>query len=477
MIYKKALLSLVIGLLFILGWSPWLSKGEVRAIVRNNDNFKYQHTAEKNTADPEIDVTWLPFCRWATAYEGGWPVCFWYGLKKDSNPVPQSSNRVSDESANEKIYVDNEFRERETIRDTYLKSLAPMIIYPDKGTGEFVGMDTQGKQKVLDIPKVNFYNVSSIVLDKNSDAVYYKDSKYDMVLKKQMGTINKIDITRKTSSILISSVSGEVEYADENGLLINDENELFQVYNSNTGLLIQPQSPVHLADSGEYKTEYRIVKNDRVYQIVFDNKGGNVLKGKYIGFQAGSEAMKIHFNEIGTLNREYITKNNTTPYTYLRAVYDDQENTKLFYTQTTGDIWPTSNQAPKLVLYPTRPVFAEGYFFTYYTMGGLYDIGSGRYAQVIGDGLVLFDSTDMSVVFTKNKEEIRSTLLNKPVIALPNYIEEAKTPAGCQAVIDPSMPPHQGIMGLYKEFAAQRASPMSEAMSKRVYSWPIYCLR
>lgn len=476
MIYKKALLSLGIGLLFILGWSPWFSKDEVRAVVKANKNFQYQHTTEKNTAGPEIHVTWFPFCRWATTYEGGWFVCFWHGFKKDSAPAIQSSATM-DKSVDGKIYVDNEFREKEIARDTYLKSLAPMIIYPDKGTGEFVGMDTEGKQKILDIPKVNFYHVSSIVLDKNSDAVYYKDSKYDTVLKKQMGTINKIDITRKTSSTLISSISGEVEYADQNGLLINDENELFQVYNSNTGLPIQPQSLVHLADSGEYKTEYRIVKNDKVYQIVFDNKGGLVLKGKYRGFQAGSEAMKIHFNEIGTLNREYITKNNITPYTYLRAVYDDQENTKLFYTKTTGDIWPTSNHTPKLVLYPTHPVFTNGYYFTYYTMGNLYDVGNGRYAQVIGDGLVLFDSSDMSVVFTKDKEEIKSVLLNKPVIAVPNYIEEAKTPAGCQAVIDPVMPPYQGIAGHDKGIIAQMSSSLSQAMSKKGYSWPIYCLR
>jgi hypothetical protein len=292
-----------------------------------------------------------------------------------------------------------------------------------------------------------------------------------------MGTINKIDIARKTNNVLISSVSGEVEYADQNGLLVNGENELFQVYNPNTGLPMQPQSPVHVADSGEYKTEYRIIKNDKVYQIVFDNQGGLVLKGRYRGFQAGSEAMKIHFNEIGTLNREYIAKNNITPYTYLRAVYDDQENTKLFYTKTTGDIWPTSNHVPKLVLYPTHPVFTDGYYFTYYTLGNLYNFGNGRYAQVIGDGLVVFDGSDMSVVFTKNKEEIKSVLLNKSVIAVPNYIEEAKTPAGCQAIIDPLMPPHQGIAGHDKEIVIQVSSPMSEGMRKRAYSWPIYCLR
>ena len=76
MIYKKVLLSLVVGLVFILGWSPWLSKDEVKEVVKANKNFQYQHAAEKDTADPEIRIAWLPFCRWTTTYEGGWFVCF-----------------------------------------------------------------------------------------------------------------------------------------------------------------------------------------------------------------------------------------------------------------------------------------------------------------------------------------------------------------------------------------------------------------
>ena len=129
---KKILLTFVIGLFFVLGWSPWLSKDKVKEVVKKNSNFQYQHTTEKNTADPEIHVTWLPFCRWATTYEGGWVVCFWQGFEKHSNTVTQSTSETLNEPVDGKIYVDNEFREKETTRDTYLKSLTPLVVYSDR---------------------------------------------------------------------------------------------------------------------------------------------------------------------------------------------------------------------------------------------------------------------------------------------------------------------------------------------------------
>lgn len=414
--YKKLLLGLAISLFVVLGGWLWFSKNKVQEVVTNN------------TAEPE-----------------------------------QKSS---------KIYIDNEFREKNIVQNTYLGSVAPILIYNDKNQTKFIGLGIEGKEKVLDIPMVDLSSVSSIVFDKYSDLAYYKESKYDMVLKKQMGTINKIDIARKTSSTFINSVSGEIEYADQNGLLVLADDAVFVAYDATTGAPLRHESPVLLADSGEYKTEYRMIHDNTVYQIVFDNKGGVVTNGRYTGFQSGSETMKVHFNKIGTLNREYITKNNITPYVYLRSVYDDQTNTKLFYTQTTGDIWPTGSTQPKLVLYPSHPVAVGDYFFTYHTMGNLYDLGNNKYAQVIGDGLVTFDSADMSVTFTQDREQIKSTLLNKLVVALPNDIEMAKAAAGCEKVINPLLP-HKGIT----ELGVRATSLMSEALSRRGYPWPVFCLR
>ncbi|OGH71811.1 MAG: hypothetical protein A2921_02010 [Candidatus Magasanikbacteria bacterium RIFCSPLOWO2_01_FULL_43_20b] len=79
---KKILIALVIIMLLILGWAPWLSNDDVRVIVRTYSNFQEQHSAEREQENPEIVVTRLPFCRLAATYEGAWSVCFWQTPKK-----------------------------------------------------------------------------------------------------------------------------------------------------------------------------------------------------------------------------------------------------------------------------------------------------------------------------------------------------------------------------------------------------------
>lgn len=78
---KKHLIILLIALAVvitgILTWSPWLRDKEVRSIVRSNKNFREQHPAGSDRANPELHVLKIPFGRFVTTYEGGWFVWFW----------------------------------------------------------------------------------------------------------------------------------------------------------------------------------------------------------------------------------------------------------------------------------------------------------------------------------------------------------------------------------------------------------------
>lgn len=76
---KKKIFFIIIAIIatVIIGWAPWLSANDARAIVKTYENFQEQHSAERDQENPEINVTWLPFCRWVATYEGGWFVCFW----------------------------------------------------------------------------------------------------------------------------------------------------------------------------------------------------------------------------------------------------------------------------------------------------------------------------------------------------------------------------------------------------------------
>ncbi|MDO8592868.1 MAG: hypothetical protein Q7R92_03835 [bacterium] len=74
---KKILIIIFLIALIVIGWAPWLSNNDAITIVKTYRNFQEQHNTKKQTENPEIYVTWLPFCRWVTTYEGGWTVCFW----------------------------------------------------------------------------------------------------------------------------------------------------------------------------------------------------------------------------------------------------------------------------------------------------------------------------------------------------------------------------------------------------------------
>ncbi len=81
---KIIILSLVVVILVILGWAPWLTNAKVREIITANPKFKYQYPSKIGPENLGIHVLSTPFCRWVTTYEGGWFVCFWQGLKNNS---------------------------------------------------------------------------------------------------------------------------------------------------------------------------------------------------------------------------------------------------------------------------------------------------------------------------------------------------------------------------------------------------------
>lgn len=74
---KKFFIFLIVTVLLVVGWAPWLNAEDARSIVKTYKNFQEQHRAESEQGSPDMYITWLPFCRWVTTYEGGWFVCFW----------------------------------------------------------------------------------------------------------------------------------------------------------------------------------------------------------------------------------------------------------------------------------------------------------------------------------------------------------------------------------------------------------------
>jgi hypothetical protein len=393
--------------------------------------------------------------------------------------LPEKNN--VEQSADKSImYVDNEYREPDSTFNTYLESITPMVVYfdrkksgysynavPFREKGDFIGLTREGKEVVLDIPKIDFFRVSSIHFDKSTDTVYYIQSRHDNELKTQVGTVHKVDINSGVDTVLIDAVLGSLQYVDTDVLVMNvygiAGEAVTQLYSTQDGTPLLPSS---YTKSSKYETEYRFVLGDDVYQIVFDNYGGMETKTivrpdgiHKVSFPVSSDSLKIYMTKIGTLDNTYIEKNNISASEYLRSVYDDQNNTSLYFTNTTGDIWPKGSNDPTLTLYPKKPVKIDGYYDTYYTMGNLYEIGAGKYAQMVGDGLVTFDVSDMSVQITTDRDEIDALLKNKKFVAsIANYIEEARTPAACGRLIGSSF-------------------EYPRVLESRTNSWFAYCLR
>ncbi len=115
--YKKTILLFALVILTIFAWSPWLTKVNALQIVQTYSNFQSQHNVQKQTKNPEIHVTWLPFCRWVTTYEGGWFVCFW------QSPNKNISSLVSDKESLALVIA--EFKEENTksLVEEYLDDL------------------------------------------------------------------------------------------------------------------------------------------------------------------------------------------------------------------------------------------------------------------------------------------------------------------------------------------------------------------
>lgn len=395
--------------------------------------------------------------------------------------VPTVKNNAKQSIVDEsKIYIDNEYRETELAYNTYLESIAPMVVYfdrkksgysynavPFREKGDFIGLTREGKEVDLNLPKVDFFRVSSIYLDKSTDTMYYIRSRHDNELNTQVGTVHKVDIKSGVETILIDSILGSLQYVDKDVLVVNEYGvageAVTQLYSTQDGT---PLTSVSYTKSSKYQTEYRFVLNEEVYQIVLDNYGGMETKtvlrpdGLHkISFPVSSDSLKIYMVKIGTLDKSYIEENNISASDYLRSVYDDQNNTAMYFTKTTGDIWPKGSNEPKLVLHPKKPVKVDGYYDTYYTMDNLYEIGVGKYAQMVGDGLLVFDVSDMSVQVTLDPDKIATFLKDKKFLAsIANYIEEAKTPAACGRLIGSTF-------------------NYPRVLQNRTNSWFAYCLR
>lgn len=76
---KNIKLLLLIMILLILAWSPWLSKDEAIAHVKKNPNFIDQHRQFEEL--PPINIFKIPFGYYITTIEGVWIVPFWNGIK------------------------------------------------------------------------------------------------------------------------------------------------------------------------------------------------------------------------------------------------------------------------------------------------------------------------------------------------------------------------------------------------------------
>lgn len=95
---KRIIILIIALIIIILGWAPWLSAEDARTIVRTYPNFQEQHSAERGQNNPDIAVTWLPFCRWTSTYEGGWFVCFWETVPETSLQTSEPDSQTSTSS-------------------------------------------------------------------------------------------------------------------------------------------------------------------------------------------------------------------------------------------------------------------------------------------------------------------------------------------------------------------------------------------
>lgn len=74
--YKIAATIITITLI-MFAIAPWMKNEQVKNIVLANKNFQSQHKTDFETISNQLQVTWIPFGRTITTYEGNWFVWFW----------------------------------------------------------------------------------------------------------------------------------------------------------------------------------------------------------------------------------------------------------------------------------------------------------------------------------------------------------------------------------------------------------------
>jgi len=80
-IEAKAVLVLVLLVLMLLAWAPWMDDKAIHDGVFEQ-RARIDGTIDKQTGELICDytVTWFPFGRWVASCEGGYFVTFWGGI-------------------------------------------------------------------------------------------------------------------------------------------------------------------------------------------------------------------------------------------------------------------------------------------------------------------------------------------------------------------------------------------------------------
>ncbi len=76
---KKVFLVMIISLLIVLTWAPWLSASEAKEIVLS----RHPEIGNRFLSDPgcgEVHVNSLPLSKWVNDCEGGYIVTSWGGI-------------------------------------------------------------------------------------------------------------------------------------------------------------------------------------------------------------------------------------------------------------------------------------------------------------------------------------------------------------------------------------------------------------
>jgi hypothetical protein len=87
--YIKIAISLILTLLFLIAWAPWMDDQAVHdRVFRAKANIDgtmggvtYPNGTKRYQLICDYKVSWIPFGRWVASCEGGYYVTFWGKIK------------------------------------------------------------------------------------------------------------------------------------------------------------------------------------------------------------------------------------------------------------------------------------------------------------------------------------------------------------------------------------------------------------